>query len=191
MNFFKNKKIKNKHIGINVKFANAKHGFTLVETLVSIAILTLAITGAFTAAQGGITSSIFSKDQIVAFYLAQEGIEQIRNIRDNNGLAGVNWLNGLSPCISPNVCTVDVTDNFNGFVKNCGTAFGACPFVLQDKASGLYVEQGSDTTETQFKREIQITNINSNEASIVVKISWSKGIINRHFDIRENIFNWQ
>ena len=45
-------------------------GFTLVETLVAISVLSLSIAGAFTAVQGGIQSSTVAKDQITAFYLA-------------------------------------------------------------------------------------------------------------------------
>ena len=66
-------------------------GFTIVESLVAISILVLAITGATSAIQTGISSYIFSKDQIIAFYLAQEGFEQIRNIRDENGLKKISW----------------------------------------------------------------------------------------------------
>ena len=50
-----------------------KKGFTIIESLVAISILTLAITGATSAIQAGISSYTFSKDQIIAFYLAQEG----------------------------------------------------------------------------------------------------------------------
>ena len=56
-------------------------GFTIIESLVAISILVVVITGTLTAIQTGLSSYIFSKDQIIAFYLAQEGFEQIRNIR--------------------------------------------------------------------------------------------------------------
>ncbi|MEK7461476.1 MAG: prepilin-type N-terminal cleavage/methylation domain-containing protein, partial [Patescibacteria group bacterium] len=71
-------------------------GFTIIESLVAIAVLILAITGTASAIQTGISSYVFSKDQIIAFYLAQEGFEQIRNIRDENGLLNQNWLAGIS-----------------------------------------------------------------------------------------------
>ena len=59
-------------------------GFTIVESLVAIIILVLAITGATAVVQTSLSSYIFSKDQIVSFYLAQEAFEQIRNLRDEN-----------------------------------------------------------------------------------------------------------
>jgi prepilin-type N-terminal cleavage/methylation domain-containing protein len=75
-------------------FAGSK-GFTLVETLVAIALLIVVITGAYTAAQAGLSGAILSKEEVAAFYLAQEGVEEIRNLRDNNGLVANNWLAGM------------------------------------------------------------------------------------------------
>src|SRR3989344_8567617 len=91
-------------------------GFTIIESLVAIAILVLAITATASAIQTSISSYIFSKDQIIAFYLAQEGLEQVRNIRDENALVGRNWLTGLSanssdPCYFGNACIVDPLDS--------------------------------------------------------------------------------
>ena len=57
-------------------------GFTIIESLVAIAILIVAITGTMTAVQSGISSYTYSKDQIAAFFLAQEAFEQVRNMRD-------------------------------------------------------------------------------------------------------------
>ena len=90
-----------------------RQGFTLVETLIAISILVLAVTGAFAAAHNGMMSSLYSKDQVTAFYLAQEAIEQIRNLRDQNGISGnaQGWLAGIAnagdPCAVGNVCYVN------------------------------------------------------------------------------------
>src|SRR3989344_2873446 len=100
------------------------NGFTIVESLVALAALELAVTGAASAIQIGISSYIFSKDQIIAFYLAQEGFEQVRNIRDENGLKSQNWLTGISanssdPCYFGNACIVDPLDSGGIFVERC------------------------------------------------------------------------
>lgn len=168
-------------------------GFTLVETLVSLAILTLAVTGAFSAAQSGISSSVFSKDQVIAFYLGGEGVEQIRNLRDENALNSRNWLTGIAssandPCYFSNACTVDVVNETP--LEPCSGGLGTCKILQQDPVNGFY-GYSSGWTNTIFKREILITPINADEVSILVRVTWSKGLITRTFDIRENIFNWQ
>lgn len=76
--------------------------FTLVETLVAISILTIALTGPLAIIAQALRSSYFARDQITAYYLAQEAVEYIRNQRDFNGLQGVNapaagdWLHGVA-----------------------------------------------------------------------------------------------
>lgn len=57
-------------------------GFTLVETLVSISIFTMSILGLMSILASGISNTNYAKKKMAAEYLAQEGIECVRNIRD-------------------------------------------------------------------------------------------------------------
>ena len=169
-----------------------KKGFTVIESLVAIAILMLAVTGAASAIQTGISSYIFSKDQIIAFYLAQEAIEQVRNIRDQNGIQNTNWLSGLSsgagdPCFFGSACTVDPV--VSSIATRC-PAPGSCPVLRQDLVTGFFGYNSSWPT-TVFRREIVLSQINANEISVLVTVNWSKGVTNRQFRARENILNWQ
>jgi prepilin-type N-terminal cleavage/methylation domain-containing protein len=168
-------------------------GFTIIESLVAITILVLAITGAMSVTQTGISSYIFSKDQIIAFYLAQEGFEQIRNIRDENGLQQQNWLTGISanpadPCYFGNACIVDPVNS--SIPTRCTGGSGNCPVLRQNTTTGFFGYDLSWPT-TIFRREISLTQINANEISILVTVNWSKGLVNRQFRARENILNWQ
>lgn len=168
-------------------------GFTLIETLVAITILLLAVVGTTTAVQTGISSFIFSKNQIIAFYLAQEGFEQIRNIRDENGLNHRNWLTGISanssdPCYFGSACIVDPVNS--NVATRCSSGPGNCPALRQNATTGFF---GYDASwpATIFRREILLTQINSTEISILVTVNWSKGLVSRQFKARENILNWQ
>ncbi len=168
-------------------------GFTIVESLVAISILVLVITGTASAIQTGISSYIFSKNQVISFYLAQEGFEQIRNMRDENSLQSRNWLTGISanssdPCYFGNACTVDPVNS--NVPTRCPSGPGSCPTLRQDASTGFF---GYTLTwpNTIFRREIVLTQINANEISILVTIDWSKGLVSRQFRARENILNWQ
>jgi prepilin-type N-terminal cleavage/methylation domain-containing protein len=170
-----------------------KKGFTIVESLIAITILVLVITGATSAIQTGISSYIFSKDQIIAFYLAQEAVEQIKNIRDENGIKKQNWLSGISanasdPCYFGNACIVDSIGS--PILTECDDGPSSCPTLRQDTATGFF-GYNLAWPETVFRREIVLTQINADEISILVTIDWSKGIVNRQFRARENILNWQ
>ena len=61
-------------------------GFTLVETLVAIAVLLLIIIGPITAAQKGIQQAYYANEQLSAVFLAQEAIESIRQRGDDRAL---------------------------------------------------------------------------------------------------------
>ncbi|MEK9147916.1 MAG: type II secretion system protein, partial [Patescibacteria group bacterium] len=61
-----------------------ERGFTILETVVAIVVILGAVTGPFVLATRGILSSSASKNKIIAANLAQEGIELIRAVRDNN-----------------------------------------------------------------------------------------------------------
>lgn len=176
----------------NFKKRNKTGGFTIVESLVAITILVLVVTGVASAIQTGISSYIFSKDQIIAFYLAQEGFEQIRNIRDENGLKNQPWLTGISvapgdPCFFGSACIVDPV--LSNIPVRC-SAPGNCPILRQNASTGFF---GYDSAwpATIFTREIVLTQINAKEISILVTVDWSKGLTNRQFNARENLLNWQ
>lgn len=178
-------------------------GFTLVETLVAISILTISILGTFTAVQKGLATSSFAKDQVTAFYLIQESIEQIRNIRDTNGLAsidskstggsGVSWLKGLAElssdsCYFGKVCTVDPSSNT--VVIYCGTNESSCPVIRQNSSTNLFGYNGG-WTATKFKRSITLQQVpgNPDEITIVVTISWSSGSFSKTITVRQSLFN--
>ncbi len=175
-------------------FKQKNKGFTLIEALVSIAILVMAVTGAFTAAQSGISSSNFSKNQIIAFYLAGEGVEQIRNFRDQNGINAQNWLKDIAgigagyACDQGKVCMVDAVA---GSISPCTGVNDTCPNLRLDPINGFYGYNAAYASSTIFNRQIRMTKISEDEWAISVIVDWSnKGMV-RKFEIRENIMNWQ
>jgi len=60
------------------------HGFTLIETMVAVSLLSIAIVAPMQLAAQSLAGAYYARDQITAFYLAQEGIEAVRAVRDNN-----------------------------------------------------------------------------------------------------------
>ena len=179
----------------NLKFNS---GSTIVETLVAISILTLSILGAFTAVQGSLQKSYYAKDQATAFYLIQEAVEYIRNIRDNNGMANiaaittggsVNWLKGIATagdaCIFGNWCYIDSPlDSKTACSPN---TFANCPFIKQDSTTGLFGY--TNGTATKFKRAVQLTPINANEIVITVQVDWTSGVFSKSIQVKQSLFN--
>ena len=74
---------------------NIKRGFTLIETTIATFILTVGVLGTFALVQIIIIFTSSISFQLRAVYLAQEGIENIRNTRDSNWLAQAAWDRGI------------------------------------------------------------------------------------------------
>lgn len=73
----------------------SQSGFSLVETLVAVTILLIVIVGPMTIATNTARSTSFSSEQVVAFFLAQEGLETAQKARDDLLLEG--FLSGGDP----------------------------------------------------------------------------------------------
>lgn len=66
-------------------------GFTLVEVIVSIAVLVFVITSATGILTSVMRSNSDNLSSLLAYGLAQEGVEAVRNIRDSNFVLGLDF----------------------------------------------------------------------------------------------------
>lgn len=174
-------------------------GFTLVEILVAISILSISILATFTAVSTAMRSTSFAEDQIVAYYLADEGLEFIRNTRDSNALRHLvalgsgstyGWLSGIAqvasdPCYPGKVCYVDVPHNT---ITACSTNAASCPALLYNSSLGVY--EYVSGTATQYKRSISVTAISATEASVTVTVSWTAQGISKSYTQMLTLRNW-
>ncbi len=175
---------------MNIKIKN-NFGFTLLETLVALSVLTFAALGPLSLATYTIRAASVSQNQFTAFFLAQEAMEYIRNRRDSNILSGANWLDGMAPagagnglCRGVNGCIADVPNNN---IQTCNPP--GCSNIKYNSVSGLY--NYSSGSSTIFMRKFKLTYISNYEEKIEVTISWQDKFGLKSFTIEENIFNWQ
>ncbi len=176
-------------------------GFTLVEALVAISILSLSVVGAFGVAQGGLQSSFFARDQMTAYYLAQEAVEMVKNKRHTDILNGDHWLNGLvegqgGPCTGSSYCRVDASVSSSNFT-NCSGFNANCSKLYLDASNGFYTHEpdSGSNAETKFKRLLKIEVINipgegQVAAKVTAEVQWTHGAGTRDFEIVEYIFEW-
>ena len=169
-----------------------KNGFTLVETLVAIAILLLAVAAPLSLATKSLNSSALSKQQITASFLAQEAMEFIRNVRDENVLEGGanNWLKGSSGGIKIERECVDSKCQIDAFYKEIENCSGACSPLLYNSNTGLFNTR--DGSVSPYTQAVEITQINNQEIAVKVTVSW-KGTNGADYKViaRENLTNWQ
>lgn len=186
----------------NLKFAifktkSKQAGFTVLESIVAIFILSLSIAGAFSAIQQNLSLSTISKDEVKAFYLAQEAVEIIRNKRDNNQLSkiagafGGDWLTGItdaSNCPFNKVCIVDANPVPPTLTYCADTWEGCSTGLLQNQSTFIYNHDSGSATN--FTRKVMIEPINANEVAVIVQIEWSKGLMDFKFKVKTTLMNW-
>jgi prepilin-type N-terminal cleavage/methylation domain-containing protein len=66
------------------KQKNVRKGFSIVEVLLAAAVLTVGLAAALGLIASSIRDMAENRDAVIASELAQEGVELIRNVRDNN-----------------------------------------------------------------------------------------------------------
>ncbi len=72
-----------------------KTGFSLIEVVIGIAVITLIITAAAELTRSSIRMGSITSNELIANHLAEEGLEVVRNIRDSNWLRNQRWDKGL------------------------------------------------------------------------------------------------
>ena len=183
---------------------NKKRGFTLIETLVAVMILASAIVGPLSIASRSLNNSIVAKDQISAFFLAQDAVEYVRFVRDSNRLKGADWFDGsggssagidLTPCATAAGCYFDSTMAVVGTADvptACDGGTG-CPVMYYDTTNSRFTYVTSGNTATLFTRQVLLTSVVAGrEYKLTVTVSWSDlGSVVRRVIVYENIFKWQ
>ena len=180
-------------------------GFTIIETLIGLVVLLLSIGAPLVIAEKGLASAGAARQEITAFYLAQEAIEYLRNVRDTDALAGRNWLQGFNDCRGTGGCGVDPTAPQAGQrILKCGPSNWDCAVwqytagndpaaCTQSPLCGLFGHRtSSGWTKTGFTRTALIAEIVDDiEARVQVTVSWSAGALgSRTITASENLMNW-
>jgi Tfp pilus assembly protein PilV len=96
-------------------------GFTLLETVVAISLLVTASVGPLMLSSSTIRATRDARNELVATLLAEEGVEMIRNIRDNLSADDnadnittprTDWMDSqyYTPCSSDSGCIFDIRE---------------------------------------------------------------------------------
>ena len=178
------------------RFSTTNKGFTLIETIVAIFILSLAMGALLTLAANGFYSVRYARNQIVADNLMQESLVFIRNNRDTAFRSGGDWNTwraGLSSCFESNGCIVDVYTTGAKFIA-CSTN---CPYMSYYENQGIYgytynYPFSGESYETSYVRTIKMTEspYDSNQITVTSTMRWLNGGASRTTAQSVVMTNW-
>lgn len=170
-------------------------GFTLVEVLVAISILLVVVTATLGTASDSLSTTIYAKEQVTAYFLAQEAIEDIKNLRHQNNLNNdLYWLcegaafSGLttSQCGGEQFGLENTTDGGVNFYT-CSTE-PDCE-LSWDTTSNLYGGKATYPQTSPYTRIITLQQADD-KALVTVEIKWKKSNRIGSLKIQETLYNW-
>jgi prepilin-type N-terminal cleavage/methylation domain-containing protein len=159
----------------DLSFKNTKKGagFTLIELMVVVLVVSIGMVGVMNLIMRIFLYTRLNQAKLTASFLAQEGIEIVRNIRDTNWIEGADWDDNLdggyhgadyqTTELSDPRCNPNVPLKFDGNFYSCVGA-----------------------ENTKFKRGITIQK-GTDEITVQVSVTWED------YEVKaiEKIYNWR
>lgn len=171
-----------------------RKGFSLAEIVIAITVLTVTVVSVTSLILSSLNVNKQNINQIIAYSLAQEGVEIMRNIRDSNWLQNQFWSKGgflwgsefenggrfivdyKEPIVSADIANVSTTE--------------AVPWILseisanEEEKTRLYyqdigdlrkytheeISAGGTNLESPFRREILVEPVNVEGEELIVKV---------------------
>ena len=140
--------------------------FTLVETIVAITVLTTGILAVSSLISYSLSSASFVRQKLIAAYLAQEGIEIVRNIKDKNILEIMNGVGERK--WDDNLACQGGCSRFD--YRSQVLPDQTCTGEYLSVVDGLY--QCTSTSPIKLKRTVTVTTTDNTAMEVTVEVSW-------------------
>lgn len=162
--------------------------FTLIELILAVFVTAVGTVGAFAVLQKVIISTTFSSSRLVASYLAQEGVEVIRNIRDTNWVEGAtNWDDDI---------TQDTPSKYLDYQSEVFPDAGCTnkDYLDYNDANGYY----ECSSYGKFQRTVTVNGKYENFPSagnvlileVIVEVEWSELGSSHKVTVQEDLYEW-
>ena len=154
-------------------------GYILIEAIIAITIAVVGLLGIFSLLSRSLSLNRVVADRFVAPYLAAEGIEIVKNLIDNNILAGKPWNTG----VTNGTYEADYTDT--GLVPDSKR------FININSETGAYGY--AELVPTLMKRKITIGNsTDGEEITIGSRVNWTtRGGGTFDINLESHVFHWR
>ncbi len=166
-------------------------GFTLIETMVAIVVLGIAIGAPMKLASDSLQNAEYIQRSLTGAFLAEEGIEYIRQYRDSNLLAvpPLDWMTEIqSKCGTG--CRVDVwettpADSIIACSSNC--------VLYVNNTSGRYSHDENDGPASPYTRRIRVEAVGTggNEVKVISTVTWTHKTQTYTYVLEGRLLNWQ
>lgn len=165
------------------KLKQSSPGFSLIEMMAVLVIVSLGLIGVASLATQSIQAQTINRGNIIAYQLAQEGIEIIRQRRDSNWLQGLDWDDAIG---TGSYCV----DYFKPDIRLVAAA-GECQLYLD--ASDWYRSPyvlSTGSTATPFYRLVTI-DVATSSMSVKTIVTWTDRSRAHRFEAETELYDWR
>lgn len=169
---------------------SSNKSFTILEVMLAISVLTMVVAGSFALIQQTLISDSLNRSKLTAYYFAQEGIEMVRNIRDDNWLNYNSWEEGIAEGLA-----IDSPQNYIADFQDTSLEdFEDKPLNLD--GNGFYSYLSGESTP--FKRKISITKTDIPDTldaedyalKVLVQVEWRERSKTHTIEVMDYLYNW-
>ena len=169
------------------KYKKNLAGFSLLEVIVVLIIISIGLMEIINLMVSSLRVQNSNRDTLVAYNLAQEGLELVRNVRDTNWRQGDAWNHYIEGGVNGNKYKVD----FAHFQPQAVT--GIDETLLQFSSTTNQYLYDASSSDSIFKRLITITSAGADSPSSTVDclVEWDdRGNTNR-FELQTELYDWK
>lgn len=162
----------------NILTTKKENGIVLLEAVIAVGVLVTIFAATIALYVGSVGGLRITNDQLIATYLAQDGMEQIIAKRQYNYDHNEDWLEGMldgtTNCDATTPCSIDY---FNS-AKTLADPLEVCVLdcVLYLKNGEYSIDSTGTAVISYFRRSVEFNTLaNGFETEVTVRVSWIDG----------------
>ncbi|MEI7452080.1 MAG: prepilin-type N-terminal cleavage/methylation domain-containing protein [Candidatus Falkowbacteria bacterium] len=167
------------------KYKKNLPAFSLLEVIVVLIIVSVGLVGVVNLMAASLRTQNSNRDTLVAYDLAQEGLELIRNVRDTNWRNGAAWNQYITGDVNGTKYKVD----FAHFQPQ--SVAGIDETLLQFSSTTNQYLYDASSTDTIFHRLITITANGSVSSTVTCLVEWNDRGDTRRFELQTELYDWK
>ncbi len=158
------------------------NAFSVLEMIIVIAIISIGLLGLISLATQNIKIHYINKNNLIASMLAQEGLELVRNNRDNN------WRSTASIWSSNLIGDGDYVIDYTGFLDDSVDSINDSGAKLYLDANNFYVHNNTGNP-TPFSRLITVVD-QGNYIIVFSQVKWIEGNNVQIYTAETYLYDW-
>lgn len=182
-----------------------QNGFSLLEVILVISIVTIGLLGVFSLVAQNIQVQNVNKNYLVASMLAQEGLELVRNIRDTNWLSRhadanetpYDWKLGAgagsnSDIVQDGAYVIDYSGNINDSLVNIDSIDDIRARLYFNDDGYYFHDNTGVATTTDFYRLISVfEDISGNYIVASSTVRWKNAGRTHNYAVETYLYDWR